>query len=141
MRSVTWGVASAAGPLPDRLREIAAQLRRVLRRYRPDVISIESVFFGKNPKTLLAMGEGRGATLLCCAEEQIPIAEYSPREIKLAVTGHGGSGKPHVQSMVRAQLGLRLAPAPLDASDALAAAICHAVRGSRPAGGSRHHRP
>lgn len=128
MRAVTWGVASAKGALPERLREIAAQLRRVLRRYRPDVISIESVFFGKNPKTLVAMGEGRGATLLCCAEERIPITEYSPREIKLAVTGHGGSGKPHVQTMVRAQLRLRESPHPYDAADALAAAMCHALR-------------
>lgn len=124
--------ASRNHALPDRLVQLGAALRESLREARPDVVVVEKAFFGRNVASLIALGEGRGVALLCAAELHVPIHEYSPAEIKKAVTGTGGARKEQVASMVRSLL---RAPIDLraDATDALAAALCHAHRLHLPA--------
>jgi crossover junction endodeoxyribonuclease RuvC len=89
---------------------------------------VEKLFFQKNVKTALAVGQARGVVILALAENQIPIAEYTPLEVKQAVVGYGGADKNQVQQMVKALLMLEKIPKPDDAADALAIAICHLHR-------------
>jgi len=86
---------------------------------------VEKLFFQRNVRTALSVGQGRGVALLALAEAQVGVAEYTPLEVKQAVTGYGGADKNQVQQMVRALLGLEEVPKPDDAADALAVAICH----------------
>lgn len=112
----------------ERLAYLADGLRGVIRRYRPDVAAVELAFFGKNASASLRVGESRGAALVELARAGIPVEEFAPSEVKKAVTGRGAAHKRQVQCMVGALLGCRPAPDPLDASDALATAICLAHR-------------
>lgn len=91
-------------------------------------MAVEEVFFGKNFKAAIKIGEGRGIIFLCAAMANIPIAEYAARVVKKAVAGNGNAHKGKVQEMVKAILGLPEIPQPEDASDALAIAICHGHR-------------
>ena len=108
----------------QRLAEIHEAVTKVIARYRPEECAVESVYFGTNAKTAFATGQARGVALL--AASQLPIGEYGPGEIKMAVVGTGDADKRQVQYMVRAILGLSEEPQPDHAADALAAAICHA---------------
>jgi len=121
-----WGAirAPAAAAVPDRLRVLHLGLRELLRAHRPDLVAIEEAFFGKSVPSALTMGEGRGAALLAAALEGIAIREYPPATVKKAVSGRGGAAKGQVGSMVRVLLSLTEVPAPADAADALAVAIC-----------------
>lgn len=112
-------------PVTKRLLTIAEELRSLIARYQPEAAAVEELFFSKNARTAMKVGEGRGALLLTLGEAGIPIAEYTPMQIKQAVTGQGGAEKAQVQYMVRALLRLEETPRPDDAADALAAAICH----------------
>ncbi len=105
----------------------------LLARGRPQAVAIEGVFFCKNVKTAVILGEARGAVIAAVATAGIPVFEYPPRRVKQAVSGIGRAGKGQVGRMVMALLGLREAP-PEDAADALAIAICHA-HAARPAAG------
>jgi crossover junction endodeoxyribonuclease RuvC len=111
-------------PLAERLRLIHDGLAEVIRRVRPDVAVVEKPFAGTNLATAIAIGEARGVALLACAARSVPVAEYSPAEIKRSVTGRGSARKEQVALMVKTILGLAEAPRPADATDALAAAIC-----------------
>lgn len=128
-RLITAGVVRTRSrdPLPLRLREIARGLREVIARYAPEVAAVEEVFYAANAKTALKLAHARGATLLCVAESGIECAEYSPLEIKVSVVGYGRAEKSQVQLMVASLLGLSQPLKSEDASDALAAAICHAT--------------
>jgi len=86
---------------------------------------VEELFFSRNVKTAISVGQGRGVVLLTLAQALLPVAEYAPNEIKLAVSGYGGADKRQVQEMVKMLLELAEAPKPDDAADALAVAICH----------------
>jgi crossover junction endodeoxyribonuclease RuvC len=86
---------------------------------------VEKLFFQRNTRTAISVGQGRGVALLALAEAELEVAEYTPLEVKQAVTGYGGADKSQVQAMVRALLGLEQIPSPDDAADALAVAICH----------------
>jgi crossover junction endodeoxyribonuclease RuvC len=97
----------------------------VLERCRPQAAAIEGVFFCKNVKTAVALGEARGAAIAACAMADVPLYEYSPRRVKQAVVGYGSAGKDQVKKMVMALLHLAEEPQS-DAADALAIAICHA---------------
>lgn len=111
-----------------RLRWIHDGILRVLREQEPDVVAIEEAFYGKSVSAALRMGEGRGVALVAVAEENRPLCQYTPAEVKKAVVGNGHAHKSQVQEMVRIILGLREAPQPEDAADALAVAICHCNR-------------
>jgi crossover junction endodeoxyribonuclease RuvC len=117
--------APARLPFPDRLLKIHSELRALLTECRPDGVAVESLFHAVNARSALQLGHARGVALLAASQAGVPIAEYSPAEIKRAVVGYGRAEKPQVAQMIRLLLGLADAPQPLDVSDALAVAICH----------------
>lgn len=111
--------------LANRLSEIYRALKGILILHRPESGAVEKLFFQRNVRTALSVGQARGVALLALAESAIPVAEYTPLEVKQAVVGYGGADKKQVQQMVKALLGLQELPQPDDAADALAVAICH----------------
>jgi crossover junction endodeoxyribonuclease RuvC len=111
-----------------RLSDIYHKILELILLHQPDCCAVEKLFFQKNVKTALAVGQARGVVMLALAENQIPIAEYTPLEVKQAVVGYGGADKNQVQQMVKALLMLEKIPKPDDAADALAIAICHLHR-------------
>lgn len=138
-----WGIVSQAGsrltcqaygcvetlasqPLHERLGKIYGQLAAVVRRYQPNCIGIETVWFGTNAPSAFATGQARGAALAACAGCGAQLAEYSPKQIKLAIVGSGSADKGQVEYMVQHILQLEQRPKPDHAADALAAAICFA---------------
>lgn len=126
---VECGVVEPArrSTLADRLAEIGAGLREVIAELCPTQVAVEGVFHGINARTALQLGHSRGVALLCAAEQKLSVFEYAPATIKRQVAGHGAASKMQVQEMVRHLCALRRVPR-LDASDALAVAICHAFR-------------
>ena len=113
------------GELPQRLQQIYSRIQAVIAQTRPDIMALEKVFIAKNPQSALVLGHARGAAMLAAVNNNIPVMEYSATEIKKTVVGRGRADKAQVQHMMRVLLGLRMAP-DVDASDALAAAVCHA---------------
>ena len=122
-----YGVIQTAPELamPERLLEIYRQLKRIILLHRPESSAVEKLFFQRNVRTALSVGQARGVILLALAEARLPVFEYTPLEVKQAVAGYGGADKNQVQQMVRALLSLNEIPQPDDAADALAIAICH----------------
>lgn len=112
-------------PLSERLHEIHDGLSDVLRRHTPDVVAVESLFYGKNVKTTVLLGHTRGAILLTAAMHDAEVVGYSPAEIKNAMVGTGKATKEQVQFMVKKLLRLKEAPSPSDAADGVAVALCH----------------
>ena len=112
--------------LPLRLRHIYQQLSELIALYRPQEVAMEELFFGRNSSTAIAVGQARGVAMLAVANHGLPMAEYTPNEVKLAVTGYGAAKKEQVGEMVRLLLQLPAVPRPDDAADAAAIAICHA---------------
>jgi crossover junction endodeoxyribonuclease RuvC len=108
-----------------RLQAIYQGLREVTRRHGPEAAAVEELFFSRNVRTALSVGQARGVVLLALADAGLPIFEYKPLEIKQAVAGYGGAQKRQVQEMVRMLLDLEAAPEPDDAADAVAVAVCH----------------
>jgi len=101
------------------------ELLAVVERHRPEVAAVEGIFFCRNARVALSLGEARGVIIEMLAERGCPVYEYAPRRVKQSVTGRGGAAKEAVQFMIRAMLSLRETP-PEDAADALALAVCHA---------------
>ena len=137
-RLVACGALSAAAgaTIPDRLRVMHDGLRDLIGAHAPDCVAIESVFHARNVRSALLLGHARGVAVLAAVEAGLPLVEYAPAHIKAAVTGYGRADKHQLQQMVRLLLCLDVAPAPHDAADALAVAICHAHaagRSGRPA--------
>lgn len=112
-------------PMYRRLLLLHQDLLELLLLHHPDSGAVEKLFFARNARTALSVGQARGVALLALAEQEVPLVEYTPLEVKQAVVGYGGAGKKQVQQMVRALLGLEVLPQPDDAADALAIAICH----------------
>ncbi|MEX2295083.1 MAG: crossover junction endodeoxyribonuclease RuvC [Gemmatimonadota bacterium] len=134
---------TSKAPLADRIREIFEEIEAVLARFQPDAVSVEAVFQGKNVRSALVLGHARGAILLAASLRGVAIHEYSPREIKKAVVGHGNATKDQVGFMVQERLRLKTPPAPSDAADGVAAALCHfvmGVDGALGSGGTLPHR-
>ena len=127
MRSLEAGRIRNAPKLPlsECLRTIHARVAELIAQYSPDVVAIESVIYGKNAGTMLVLGEARGAVITAAADAGLPIYEYEPRRVKMAVCGNGLAEKEQVQRMVKTLLGLEELPQN-DAADALAIAITHA---------------
>jgi crossover junction endodeoxyribonuclease RuvC len=118
-------------PLPDRLGVLAAGVRDLISRYHPHALVVENAFLGPNVRSLAILGQVRGALIATGRMEGVAIYEYAPREIKLAVVGRGAASKQQMQYMVRASLGLPVLPAPFDAAEGLAAALCYFHRRAR----------
>jgi crossover junction endodeoxyribonuclease RuvC len=127
LRPVAYGVIKPRTKLPLHLKlaEIKTEIEDLIRTYGPAEAAIENPFYAQNMRTALLLGQVRGAVLVAVAGAGCGLAEYSALEIKKAVTGYGQADKEQVQTMVRSLLGLDDDRIPLDASDALAAAICH----------------
>lgn len=117
-------------PLELRLKAIYERALELIDEHKPDVVAVEDPFVGKSARSALVLGQARGVLLLAAAVSGVPVASYPPRSIKAAVVGRGGADKEQVQYMVQRLLGMKKPPTPLDASDALAVALCHVSRGS-----------
>jgi crossover junction endodeoxyribonuclease RuvC len=115
----------AGEPLPRRLYTLHAGLARLLEQHHPESAAVEQLFFARNARTALAVGQARGVVLLTLTQANLPVFEYTPLQVKQAVTGYGRAEKQQVQQMVRVLLGLSAIPQPDDAADALGIAICH----------------
>lgn len=128
-KMVDAGVVTTPAHTPhdERLEDIFNSLTEIIEATKPDVCSVEKLFFTKNITTAMSVAEARGVALLVARQHQVPIFEYTPPQIKQTLTGYGKADKKQVQEMVRVQLGLKDVPKPDDCADALAAAITHAV--------------
>jgi crossover junction endodeoxyribonuclease RuvC len=115
-------------PMPMRLVTLYTELAEVIRATKPEQAAVEQLFFATNVTTAMSVGQARGVILLALAEAGLIAAEYTPMQIKQAVTGYGGAKKPQIQVMVARLLKLPAIPKPDDAADALAIAITHAGR-------------
>ena len=127
LRVLDYGVirTSADQTQAERLVQLYHQITQLIILHQPDTGAVEKLFFERNVRTALHVGQARGVTMLALAEAHLPIGEYTPMEVKQAVAGYGGADKNQVQQMVRTILGLDDVPHPDDAADALAVAICH----------------
>ena len=128
-KMVTAGVITtpAHTPLPDRLLDIFESINQIIDETKPDIMSIEKLFFNQNITTGITVAEARGVAILAARKRGLKIAEYTPLQIKQSMTGYGRADKKQMQNMVQLHLGLRSVPKPDDAADALAAAITHAL--------------
>ncbi len=110
----------------ERLKRINKELEALIKKYKPDIVAVEDIFFFKNLKTAVKVSQARGVVMLTACKRGVSIAEYTPLQVKLAITSYGRADKNQVQQMVKVLLGLAEIPRPDDAADALAVAICHA---------------
>jgi crossover junction endodeoxyribonuclease RuvC len=140
---VTCGAlaAPARATFPERLRFIHDGLMRLLEAHRPACVAIESVFHAANVRSALLLGHARGVAMLAAARAGVPVVEYTPAAIKLAVVGYGRAEKSQMQQMVKMLLGLERVPTPHDAADAVAAAICHLHSAESPLAAPRRRLP
>ena len=115
----------AKTPLPERLEDISNQLQKVIKKYSPDQVAVEELFFAANAKTAIAVGHARGVILLEAKKAGLSVFEYTPLEVKMALTGYGRADKNQIQHLVKALLSLKEIPKPDDAADGLAIAMCH----------------
>ena len=119
-------ITTPAGmPLAQRLQQIYTRLSEIVTTYKPNESAMEELFFAKNARTALSVGQARGVAMLALANGGLSVAEYTPKQVKQAVTGYGGADKQQVGEMVRILLHLKSIPRPDDAADAAAVAICH----------------
>ncbi|MCD4705547.1 crossover junction endodeoxyribonuclease RuvC [bacterium] len=123
---IDYGVVNtpAKDIFPDRLAQIHGELESIIKKYKPDIVAVEKLFFYKNVKTAIEVGQARGVIILTAIQSKIPIFEYTPLQVKQAVASYGRADKNQVQQMVKMLLNLKEIPQPDDAADALAVAIC-----------------
>ncbi len=114
-------------PIEDRLYQIYKSLSKLIKKFNPDLISIEKLFFNTNPKTAMSVGQACGVIILCANQNNVKIVEFTPLQVKLAITGYGRADKQQVQSMITTLLKLKVIPKPDDAADALSIAYCAGV--------------
>lgn len=127
LRPITYGCieTTADTPLERRLQQVYRRVLALLEQYAPSVVAVEELFFNRNVTTAFTVGQARGVVLLAAAEHDTPLCEYTPMQVKQAVTGYGRADKNQIQQMVKILLGLSEIPKPDDAADALAIAIAH----------------
>lgn len=118
-------ITKAEDKMTDRLKHIYYELMKIIDAYAPDEAAIEELFFNTNTTTAIKVGQSRGVSILACANSGLEISEYTPLQIKVALTGYGRSDKKQVQQMVKTILNLKEIPKPDDTADALAVSICH----------------
>ncbi|MFA5318628.1 MAG: crossover junction endodeoxyribonuclease RuvC [Patescibacteria group bacterium] len=126
LKLVDYGCIKTAADLPheQRLKQINVELNKIIKKYKPDAAAIEKLFFCNNVKTALTVGEARGVIMLTFCQNNLPIYEFTPLQVKQAVSAYGKAGKMQVQKMVKLLLNMKEIPKPDDAADALAVAIC-----------------
>ncbi len=112
----------------ERLRIINNKLSKIIKEYKPDVLAIENVYFFKNLKTAIPVSQAKGSILLTAAKKKVPVYEFSPLQVKLAVTGNGRADKKEVQKKIKKMLKLKEVPKPSHAADALAIAITYLLK-------------
>lgn len=127
LKAIDYGCITTASDLlfPDRLKIVYDRLTEIIEEYKPDDLAIEELFFNKNVKTAIKVGQARGVEILAAVNQGLKTYEYTPLQIKQAVTGYGRADKNQVQEMVKMLLNLKEKPKPDDVADALAVAICH----------------
>lgn len=111
----------------ERLKTIYEELTEIIKSTKPEIMSVEKLFFSQNVTTAMSVSQARGVVLLCGVQNNLELFEYTPQQIKLAITGYGKADKKQMQEMVKVVLGLQEVPKPDDCADALAAAICHSM--------------
>ena len=122
-----YAITTKAGqPFEERLKLIYEGIEDTIKKYKPDYMAIEELFFNNNAKTAIAVGQARGVIILGAVNNDVPIFEYTPLQVKQAVVGYGRADKSQVQKMTKSILNLSKIPKPDDVADALAIAICHA---------------
>jgi crossover junction endodeoxyribonuclease RuvC len=127
MQAVDYGCikTDSKTDFPKRLQIIYRELNNIIKKYQPEEIAVEQLFFAKNVKTALTVGQARGVVLLTAINAGLKIAEYTPLQVKQAMSGYGRAEKQQIQKMVKVFLCLKEIPKPDDVADALAVAICH----------------
>lgn len=130
-RTLAYGAITtpAHTSVESRLRTVYDDLDEIIKKYKPDDMAVEELFFNNNPKTAIAVAEARGVILLCAMKNGVNIQEYTPLQVKQSVVGYGRAEKKQVMLMVNSILGLKNGPKLDDTADALAIAICHAHTG------------
>lgn len=132
-KTIDYGVIRTPADLamPYRLRDIYESLFKIITKYNPESVGIENLFFFKNQKTVIAVGQARGVAIVCSVNCGKEVYDYTPLQVKQAITGYGRADKKQMQKMVKTVLGLKEIPKPDDAADALAVAVCHlnSIRG------------
>ncbi len=133
LRVIDYGVIRTGAdiPFPERLLAIDQALAELSDLHRPDCFVVEELFFSRNTTTAIGTAQARGVAVVAAARAGLPVYEYTPVQVKVAVTGYGKAEKKQIQEMVRVLLNLKKMPKPDDAADALAVAICHAHSGNR----------
>lgn len=131
MKALAFGAIRNAGtvPHPDRLFKIQEELRALIRVHRPELLALEDVFVAKNAKSALVLGQVRGVVMATAMTEGVPVKEFTPNQVKMAITGYGHADKAQMQQMIKVLLGLPAPPQPHDAADALALAVAALNRG------------
>lgn len=126
IRSVDFGaIRTVPGPVPGRLAILYDELCRLIETHRPDAVAVERVLFNSNVRTAMSVGQSAGVALLAAAQARCEVAEYTPTQVKLTVTGYGQAGKKQMQTTIARLLGLAAPPTPADAADALGLALTH----------------
>ncbi|MBL4755102.1 MAG: crossover junction endodeoxyribonuclease RuvC [Flavobacteriales bacterium] len=127
MKLITLDVLllSKLGSHPDKLKRIFEKTLSIIDHYKPDELAVEAPFYGKNVQSMLKLGRAQGVAMAAALYRDIPIFEYAPKKIKQAITGNGNASKEQVASMLQGLLKIGTMPKQLDASDGLAAAVCH----------------
>lgn len=126
-RAIDYGavLTSPKSTMPERIEIIYDSLGRIFKNYNPEAVAFEELFFNQNVKTALIVGQARGAAVLSAQKLGLNIYEYTPLQVKQAVTGYGRADKKQIQQMVKLLLNLKEIPKPDDVADALAIAMCH----------------
>ncbi len=109
----------------ERLKKIHLELLKIIKKYQPDVVAVENIYFFKNLKTAMPVSQAKGIILLAAAQKKIPLYEFTPLQAKMAITGYGRAKKPQIQKMIKLLLNLEKLPRPDDAADALLMALCY----------------
>ncbi len=127
LKCIDYGVVKtkSTSKTAQRLLKLYQRVDDLLTGHQPNYLVLESLFFAKNVKTALAVGQARGVVILAAAMREIPFSEYTPLQVKKAITGYGQASKRQIQELVKSILGLPEIPRPDDAADALAIALCH----------------
>jgi crossover junction endodeoxyribonuclease RuvC len=127
INTLGYGVirTEARREMSDRLNKLYEELSEIIQDYKPDCAAIESLFYFKNQKTVMSVGQARGVSILAAARKGLGVYNYTPLQVKQAVSGYGKAAKSQIQRMVKILLSLKELPRPDDAADALAIAICH----------------
>ena len=121
-----------------KLKKIFAKTLQIIDNYKPDEIAIEAPFFGKNVQSMLKLGRAQGVAMAAGLSREIPITEYAPKKIKMAITGNGNASKEQVAKMLQSLLKLKELPIRLDATDGLAAAVCHFYNANSAVSGNKY---